>query len=184
MAVEMLKKNHSLRNFKGVNTQADRRMIDNDEFAWLENIMPVGFGNALTVPAQSAALATLAGGESCYYMAEGNISNQSYMYMFCTSGSCYQVNLSTNAIKTVGVAGTFGGTQSRIAQWKNERVLIIDSANGYFDWDGTTLTTYKGSIHSVTVSFAGSGFTNANNVTLQSAVAKDSCTTQRTTKTE
>jgi hypothetical protein len=177
-AVESLKKNHSLRNFKGVNTQADRRMIDNDEFAWLENVMPIGAGNARTIPAQSAALATLPGGEVCYYMAEGNISNVAYMYMFCVSGSCYQVNMTTFAQTTVGAVGTFGGTQSRIAQWKNERVLIIDSVKGYFDWNGTTLTTYNGAIASVTVKFGGSGFTNATTTTLtpSSGAATFSCT--------
>ena len=178
MATESLKKNHSLRNFKGVNTQADRRAIDNDEFAWLENIMPIGSGNARTIPAQSAALATLPGTESCYYMAEGNISNVAYMYMFCLSGSCYQVNLTTFSQTVVGAAGTFGGVQSRIAQWKNERIVIIDSANGYFDWNGTTLTAYKGAIQSVTVKFGGTGFTNATTTTLSpsSGSATFSCT--------
>ena len=165
-AVEHLKKNHSLRNFKGLNTQANRRMIDNDEFSWLENVMPIGSGNMRTIPAQSAALATLPGGETCYYMAEGNISNHAYMYMFCQSGSCYQVNLTTYAVTVVGAAATFGGTQSRIAQWKNERILIIDSVNGYFDWNGTVLTAYKGALQSVTVKFAGTGFTDTTTTTL------------------
>jgi hypothetical protein len=178
VATEPLKKNHSLRSFKGVNTQADRRMIDNDEFAWLENVMPVGAGNARAVPAQSAALATLEGVLNCYYMAEGNISNVAYMYMFCTDGSCYQINLTTFVSIMVGAAGTFGASRSRIAQWKNERVLIIDSVYGYFDWDGVTLTSYKGKIDSVGVKFYGTGFTNANTTTLtpSSGSASFTCT--------
>lgn len=172
------KHNHSLRNFKGVNTQADRRMINDDEFAWLENVMPIGHGNARTVPGPSAALATLGGVLSCYYMAEGNISNVSYMYMFCTDGSAYQINLTNFAKITVCAAGTLSGTDTHIAQWKNERIVIIDTAYGYFDWNGSTLTTYKGALASVTVNFGGTGFTNATTTTLtpSSGSATFSCT--------
>ena len=156
MAVaEGTKKNKSFQNFRGVNTQADRRVIDDDEFAWLENVMPIGYGNAKTIPAPSAALATLSA--TCYYMAEGNIATVSYMFMFCTDGSCYQVNLTTFAKTTVGAAATFSGTATRIAQWKNERIVIIDTTNGFFDWDGATLTKYKGTIGYATVVSPGLG---------------------------
>jgi len=154
---EATKKNHSFRNFKGVNTQADRKVIDDDQFAWLENIIPIGHGNAKALPAPSASLATVPNGETCYYMGEGNISTVAYMYMFTTAGACYQVNLTSYAITTVGAAGTFSSSGTRFAQWKNERIVIIDPANGYFDWDGTTLTKYKGTIGSVTVTAAGIG---------------------------
>ena len=161
---EGTKKNHSLRDFKGVNTQADRKVIEDDQFSWLENVMPIGFGNAKSVPAPSAAVATLAA--NCYYMQEGNISNVAYMFMFCTDGSAYQVNQSSYAITTVGAAGTFNGSGTAIAQWKNERIVIIDPTKGYFDWNGTTLTTYHGTVASVTVTAAGIGFTDATTTTL------------------
>jgi len=159
------KKNHSLRNFKGVNTQADRKVIDDDEFAWLENVIPIGNGNAKTVYGPSAALYALPGGKTCYYMDEGNINGVSYMFMFCTDGSAYQVNLLTFAQTVVGAAGTFSGTHTRFAQWKNERIVLIDVSNGYFDWDGATLTAYKGTVASVNVVNGGLGYTAAPNVT-------------------
>ena len=139
-------------------------MIGDDEFAWLENVMPIGRGNARTVPGPSAALATIT--SNCYYMAEGNISNVAYMYMFSVDGSCTQVNLTTYAKTTVGAAGKFAGSGTKIAQWKNERILIIDPTYGYFDWDGTTLTPYKGAIQSVTVASGGTGFTASATTTL------------------
>ena len=77
------KKDLSLRDFGGMNTQPDRKMIGEEEFSWLENVMPIGHGNMRAVPAPSAALATLPAGEICYYMAEGNLLNVSYMFMFC-----------------------------------------------------------------------------------------------------
>ena len=159
------KKNHSLRSFKGVNTQADRKVIDDDEFAWLENVMPIGNGNAKTVYGPSADLCALPGGKTCYYMDEGNIGGVSYMFMFCTDGSAYQVNLLTFAQTVVGAAGTFSGTHTRFAQWKNERIVLIDVSNGYFDWDGVSLKKYKGSIASVTIVNGGYGFSSLPTIT-------------------
>ena len=157
------KKNHSFRDFKGVNTQADRKMIANDEFAWLENVMPIGHGNAKTIPGPSAALSTLPGNEICYYMAPGNINNVDYMFMFCTSGSLYSVNISITPNYTpvqVAVAGTFSATAARLCQWKNERILIIDPNKGFFDYDGTTLTVYKNTVGSVVATIPGINFTS------------------------
>ena len=159
------KKDLSLRDFGGMNTQPDRKMIGEEEFSWLENVMPIGHGNMRAVPAPSAALATLPAGEICYYMAEGNLLNVSYMFMFCKSGSCYQINLTTYAITVVGAAGVFSGVTTKIAQWKNERICIIDSINGYFDWNGTVLTAYKGTLTSiVTIVSGGINYTSSPTV--------------------
>ena len=174
------KRDKSFKDFKGVNTQAVRQSIDDDEFAWLENVMPIGHGNAKTVYAPSAALATVP--QNCYYMTSENIGNVNYMFMFCTDGSAYAVNLTTNLFQPAGTyfapPGTFTGSGTRIAQWKNERIVIIDPNNGYFDWDGTTLTAWQGSVMSVTVAVPGTGFTNATTTTLtaSSGSATFSCT--------
>lgn len=158
------KRNYSFRSFGGMNTQAIRQMIGEKEFAWLENVMPIGDGNLQTIPAASAALITLS--SKCFYMASGVISNTAYMYMFSIDGSCTQVNLTTYEKVVVGAAGTFSGTGSAITQWENTNICIIDATKGYFSWDGTTLTTYNGTAQSVTVNAGGIGFTNANTTTL------------------
>jgi hypothetical protein len=147
-------KNHSFREFGGVNTQAARQVINDGEFYWLENVMPIGNGNLRAVPAPSSALVNLPG-ETCYYMASGSISNVSYMYMFCASGAAYQVNLATNAVTTVAAAGTFSASGARIAQWKNERILIIDPAKGYKDWNGTTLTALSATNGTCIATYSG-----------------------------
>ena len=51
-------KTNTLRDFQGVNTQAYRTVIGDNQFAWLENVMPIGFGNAPAVPGPSGVLAT------------------------------------------------------------------------------------------------------------------------------
>ena len=164
------RKNHSLKEFGGVNTQAARQSIQDTEFSWLEDVMPIGYGNMPVMPGPSAAVATLPNGDTCYYMEAANIAiagtPTELMFMFCNSGTAYQVNLSTYAVTQIGATAQFSGANNRIAQWKNERIVIIDPTKGYFDWNGTTLTAYAGTVFSVAVANGGTGFTNATTTTI------------------
>jgi hypothetical protein len=38
-----------VKQFKGLNTKAHRTAIDESELAWIENVMPVGYGNMKVV---------------------------------------------------------------------------------------------------------------------------------------
>ena len=135
------KYDQSSRDFGGINTQASRQAIGDEEFSWLENIQPVGYGNLLAVPAPTDTGASVAG--TCYYMQAANIAGVNYMYMFTANGAAYQVNLTSYVKTTVAAAATFSGSGTQIAQWKNERILIID-ANGYYTWDGSSLALISG----------------------------------------
>jgi len=135
---QMPPENYVFREFDGINTQAARQAIKPTQFFWIENAMPVGFGNAKAVPQISSVFATLTG-EIPYYSKNYNISNTQYMFYACQSGSAYQLAIATGTVTKIANAGTFSGTSTQVAQWKNERVLIIDP-NGYYDWNGTTLT--------------------------------------------
>ena len=130
-------KNHSFRDFGGINTQANRENIGDDEFSWLENVMPIGDGNmpALYGPVDTGVSLS---GATCYFMGESNIGNVDYMFMFCTDGSAFQINLTSYAVVKFANAGTFNGTRTRFSQWANDRILIIDSG-GYYSWDTVTL---------------------------------------------
>jgi hypothetical protein len=44
-AAEQKKSYKVIKEFKGVNTKANRTSIDETEFAWIENAQPIGFGN-------------------------------------------------------------------------------------------------------------------------------------------
>jgi hypothetical protein len=163
-SAEEKKLDHSFFDYGGVNTQADRKSIKDNEFAWLENVMPIGHGNLRSIPFQSVGLlaSTL---PNCYYMAEGNISNVDYMMMFCADGSAYQVNLTSYAVTTIGAAGTFSASGAAMSQWKNERIVIADPTKGFFDWDGVTLTTYKGTVASAVVNTQGMNYTASPTIT-------------------
>lgn len=137
---------HVFRDFGGINTQAKRQAIQQNEFAWLENLMPVGHGNLITVPARSAPLNTVPTG-LCYYMKAYNISNVSYMFMASTSGRAYQVLLDAPYTRTeikTGAGPNFAVSGLQIAQWKNERIVIADPVTGLWDWNGATLTLDAG----------------------------------------
>lgn len=134
--------NHVFRDFGGINTQAKRQALKENEFSWLENVMPVGHGNLVILGARSPSLAVVGSGV-CYYMKDYNIDNVNYMFMATDTGHAYQVLLEspytvTEITDTVSPElETFG---IRIAQWKNERILIGDPTTGLWDWDGSTLT--------------------------------------------
>lgn len=146
-----------LKDFLGVNTQANRTAIAENQFAWLENLMPVGYANLRVVPYQGAAVQTVPA--TVNYWKYVNINNTDYQICLCSNGAAYAVNLSSFARTTIAAAATFTGTVA-VSQWKNERVLFIAS-NGYFDWDGTTFTT-----DSATFMFTGSITSNVLTVTV------------------
>ena len=45
LSAEGLDQDFFTKDFAGVNTQAQRTAIDEKEFSWLENVMPVGYAN-------------------------------------------------------------------------------------------------------------------------------------------
>lgn len=137
------KRDFTVKDFAGVNTQADRTAIQQNEFAWMENLIPIGHGNLRCVPHQGSALATLPSSSATYWKY-GNIGGVDVLLIATAAGSCYQLNLATNAWTLVAAAATFTGTVA-MAQWENERMLIIAS-NGYWDWDGAALTPLAGAM--------------------------------------
>jgi hypothetical protein len=164
MAASEQKKSYQVvKNFKGVNTQANRTAIDSDQFAWLENVQPIGFGNLKTIPAQSASLFTWSGTPSTLYSC--NIKNVDYIIAFFTNGGAQYYRVDTGATGTVAAAGKFSASGVRIAQWKTDRILILDSVKGLFNWDGTNVVSL-GSISGYGMVNRGSGYTSVPSVAI------------------
>jgi len=167
-AVEQKKSYHVTKDFKGLNTKANRTAIREDEFAWLENVMPVGYSNLKVIPKEKRVTYTgtnFTWGGTVHYMSAANINGIAYMFAFFTDGGAQYVSLETpTAPVTLASSGTFSGTRTQISQWKNERVLIIDTTYGYATFDGTNLVRV-GSVATVTVTAGGSGYTSAPIVT-------------------
>ena len=126
------------REFKGVNTKNDRTAIPAENFYDLINLMPIGAANLHSVPNISSALYDFAG-VTIYRFQYANINSIDYLICFGTNGGAYAYNISTSAVTTITAGGTLSGSASKMDQWKNQAVLIVDT-NGYFSWNGTTFT--------------------------------------------
>ena len=163
-AAEQKKSYEVVKQFRGVNTKANRTAIGDDEFYWLENAMPIGYGNLKVTPNKSA-VGSITFSHTVLYFFSANIGIVDYLVAFEDDGSAEYVNLATNTKGTIAGAGTFSTDNIKISQWKNDRVLIIDPIKGYFTWDGKDLITV-GSLGQIGIVTGGSGYTSAPTVTI------------------
>ncbi|NDG19677.1 MAG: hypothetical protein EB117_15610, partial [Betaproteobacteria bacterium] len=160
---EQRKSYEVIKDFKGINTKSNRTTIDKNEFAWIENAMPIGLGNVKIVPTVSN-VANLSFSNTVVYLASANLNTNDYLIAVEQDGRCEYINLTSNTKGNVAPANTFT-TGTQISQWKNERVLFIDPTNGYKTWDGTNLVNV-GSVANINITAGGSGYTSAPNVAI------------------
>lgn len=128
------------REFAGVNLTSVRTAIEDREWAWMENAIPIGGGNVKLVPGPAplatsgdALPATLA--RSYGFVLAGD----PVLIVIGADGSLTEVNVATGVVDTMAAAATVT-TAARMTIWEDTRLLIIDST-GYFFWDGTTFVT-------------------------------------------
>jgi len=163
-AAEQKKSYEIVKNFRGVNTKANRTAIGDDEFFWLENAMPVGYANLKITPTFDA-VGSITFSNTVVNFFSANIGLDDYLIAFQSNGSCEYVNLTTSVKATLASANTFSTSGMNVSQWKNERLLIIDPTKGYFTWDGTNLISV-GSVGSIGLVSGGSGYTSAPSVVI------------------
>lgn len=168
-SAEQQKRYHVSKDFKGVNTKANRTAIGADEFSWIDNAMPIGFGNLRIVAAKDTiANVTFASTVVSLHSVSINLANTNsdLIIAMLDNGAAQYVNLTAgNALGNIAAASTFSNSGVQVTQWKNERALFIDPVKGYKTWDGTDLVSV-GSLLSVNVTAGGSGYTSAPNVTI------------------
>ena len=166
---EQKKSYQVIKQFKTVNTKANRTAIDETEFSWLENAMPVGYSN-LKITGQRSAI-TNSGGNAVVFSANVtyfnsvNLGLNDYVVAFKDDGSAEAFNLQSKTLVTVANAGKFSNSGISINQWKNQEMLIIDPNKGYYVWDGNN-TVFVGSVGQLALINGGSGYTAAPSVVL------------------
>ena len=173
MAAAEQKKSYAVvKNFTSLNTKANRTAIKEDEFAWIENAMPIGHGNIKITPVQSSikdlSNNAIAFANSVSYLTSANININDFVLAFEADGSAQYVKLDssgTGNIGNVATAGTFSSSGVSVAQYKNQRVIIGDTNNGLFTWDGANLSTI-GSVGLIGIRNAGNGYVTTPSVTL------------------
>lgn len=170
MAAQEQKKSYAvIKNFKGINTKANRTAIDDSEFSWLENAMPIGSGNIKTLLKQSQV--TTSGNVAVTFantvvaLKSVNIGLSDYILAAESNGRMEYFNVTSSAKGNVAASGTFSASGVKTAQYKNERVMIADPSKGLFSWDGTNVVAI-GSVGSIYLVNHGTGYTEAPIVTI------------------
>lgn len=129
------------REFRGMNYTDSRTTIDDNEFEWLENLMPVGKGNLQVVPPRGAAIGTPTGQIVSLWGFNLRVSNVNtpFLYVVKSDGAIQQINSINGTTGTVCAAGVMSAA-TRLAVWRDSHILFIDPTKGYAKWDGTTFT--------------------------------------------
>lgn len=134
-----------IQDFAGINTQSRRPAIADQEFAWLQNYMPIGSGNMRTLWSNGPNVYTVPDNRTIVYMKLYNLASIVQAAVIFNDGTAVQVNPSTSATTVISSApGQFyeGGNIPAIAQWNSSGIVIVTEANypnGYYAWDGSTL---------------------------------------------
>jgi len=173
MAAAEQKKSYAVvKNFTSLNTKANRTAIKEDEFAWIENAMPIGHANIKIIPAPSnvttSSSSTIVFANTVSYLTSANIDVNDYILAFQSNGAAQYVKLDSSGTGNVGNvanASTFSASGVSAAQYKNQRVIIGDPSNGLFTWDGANLSSI-GSVGLIGIRNAGNGYVTTPSVTL------------------
>ena len=170
MAAAEQKKSYAvIKNFAGLNTKANRTAIKEEEFAWIENAMPIGFGNIKIVPAQSTVKdsgnTAVAFANTVTSFVSANIGLNDYIVAFENNGRAEYFRIDTATKANVSVSGTFSNTGVTTAQYKNERIIIGDPTKGVSSWDGNNVVSI-GSVGLIGITEPGNGYLTAPNVTI------------------
>ena len=170
MAAAEQKKSYAvIKNFKGLNTKANRTAIEEAEFSWIENAMPVGFGNIKIVKAQTkvttGAGANIAAANTVTALESANLNGSDFLLSFEDNGRAEFVNITSSSKGNVAPAGTFSNANVTTAQYNDERIIIGDPSKGLFNWDGANLVSI-GSVGTIGITNPGSGYVSAPAVTI------------------
>jgi hypothetical protein len=170
MAAAEQKKSYAvIKQFRGLNTKANRTAIDESEFSWIENAQPIGYGNIKIIPTNSnvvdSGANTVVFANTVTHLSSVNIGLNDYVVGFMSNGSAQFFNITTDTFGNIAPPGTFSASGVQITQWNNERMLILDPSKGYFNWDGNNVVTI-GSVGTIGIVNQGSGYTEAPTVTI------------------
>jgi hypothetical protein len=170
MAAAEQKKSYAVvKQFRGLNTKANRTAIDESEFSWLENAQPIGYAN-IKIISNSNTVVDSAGNSVVFsntvtHLTSVNIGLNDYVVGFMQDGSAQYFNINTDTFGNIASPGTFSSSGINTTQWNNERMLILDPSKGYFNWDGNNVVTI-GSVGAIGITNRGSGYTSSPTVTI------------------
>lgn len=156
----------------GLNLEATRAAIGDQETSWQENYIRIGEANWRTLYDVGPDIYVPPAGTTVVSTWFYNLGNIDYGVAFLANGKADQFRLSDGAVTTISaVANTFfvgGGLRPACAQWGNQYLLIVNlnTPNDYWIWDGISLFTGGTVSPLITVTDGGIGYTSAPTVTV------------------
>ncbi len=155
------RRNVEITKFNGINTNGAPFAIADQEFQWLEELVPVA-GTLMQPPGPGAVLATLA--SPAVKMWGYTINDTPYLICACQNNTLYAVNVTTGAISTI--TAITSPTSCDVTVWQNLVILVVDSGLGYFSWNGTATTTISATQLGTAITVFSSRVWIANNRTI------------------
>ena len=156
--------------FSGINTDASRPGIKDEEMYWCDGFMPLGKNNLRVLPGVGASIYndTNPASKVVWYNF-GNIGSTPYMIVLLSDGSLVAVNTITTIASFIGGPGTITNpnvSSIDMTQWGSQYIVIISTqSNGLFIWDGTTLFLGGGLGPDVTILDDGLDYTSPPTIT-------------------
>lgn len=145
------------REFPGMNNNPAREAINDDEFYWIENLMPLAPGNMVPLlnPLQIGSAISAETGNPTYTYAftgpnplvPGSVLNYIFA-VWANSGNGYVIPTGTG-VPTQIFTGTLTSGQTAATQYSNLGILIVDPT-GYFAWFGSGVVDLNNSVSAVT----------------------------------
>jgi hypothetical protein len=147
------------RAFGGVNVTAPRQSIRDDQFAWLENAMPISPGNLAVTNAASYKGVTYV--PTVLFETTANIGGVDYIFTFLSDGSATYIPDTTYVSTQFAAPATFTNPVAiAYASFSGTPgILIIDPVKGYWDFNvsaALTLTSLTYGLFSVSLATAPS----------------------------
>lgn len=133
-----------LRDFQGMNCIAAREDIDDNEFYWCENAIPVAAGALYPVPSPLSITSVTAETGAPTYTMTFNAGGIDYGFsVWSHSGNGYVTNLSglgSPPYQSTHIISGLTSGQTSATQYSNQGLLIVDPS-GFWDWNVTTPAT-------------------------------------------
>lgn len=130
--------------FVGINTDASRPGIKDEEMYWCDGFMPLGKNNCRVLPGVGPALySSPSDAIRIVWYQFGNISETPLAMVLLSDGSLVQVKTNTRESILIAPPGTIVNPSLLsidMTQWGSKYIVIVArQSNGLFIWDGTTL---------------------------------------------
>lgn len=164
--------------FAGINQNASRIGMADQQFFWRENFIHIGPGDLRTIWDSGLPVYTAPSAKTIVSFFFFYINTKNFLAVFFSDGTAIQLDLDTEAVVNITTTtGTFyqsGGNLPACVQWGSQFLLISNNntQNDYWIWDGDGGSPFAG-LYSAgglgpdTVILAnGSGYNSAPTVTV------------------